>query len=111
MVALFVVGHLFLLLVVFHVLLRSRCYAPRAVLRSASAGRQVLLLLVAFHVLLRSRRYAPRVVLRYASAGRGWAAETPVLRESGRGHEYCGDHNSEDSELHISLHCLPEDTA
>ena len=76
MVALFVVGHLFLLLVV-------------------------------FHVLLRSRRYAPRVVLRYASAGRGWAAETPVLRESGRGHEYCGDHNSEDSELHISLRCLP----
>jgi len=111
MVARFVVGHLFLLLVAFHVLLRSRCDAPRAVLRSARAGRHVFLLLVAFRVLLRSRRYAPRVVLGYASAGHGWAAGTPVLRESGRGHEYCGDHNSEDSALHISLHCLPEDTA
>jgi hypothetical protein len=39
MVALFVVGHLFLLLVAFHVLLQSRRYAPRAVLRYASAGR------------------------------------------------------------------------
>ena len=68
-------------------------------------ARHVFLLFMACHVFLYSVLYAPRVVLR--RAWRCGSAGTSVLRERGRSHQYCGDHESGDSELHMHLHYLP----